>query len=209
MILSLLVWSASNFRNFSWRKKSPPYKILIAELMLQRTKAEQVEPVYKKFLKQFSDINSLSNAKVNSVKKYTSTLGLHWRANNFIKAAKFIKNNYRGVFPQTRKELIKIPGVGDYVGGAIAAICFNNADYVIDSNIARLINRYYNLQLKGEIRRKKIIVNKARKLFKVKDQKKLLFALLDFTALLCKSTKPLCFDCPIRKGCRYDNKTKL
>jgi A/G-specific adenine glycosylase len=195
------------YRSFFWRKYQTPYKILIAEFMLQRTKADQVEPVYKKFLQQYPDINSLSKAKLKSVEKYTSTLGLHWRASNFINAATFIVKNLNGMFPETRKELIEIPGVGDYVGGAISAVCFNKADYVIDSNIARLINRYNNLQLTGEIRRKKIIIERAKKLFKVKDQKTFLFAILDFTALVCKPIKPLCAECPIKKGCKYSNKT--
>lgn len=207
MILNLLEWLDNNIRKFSWRQKPTPYKILIAELMLQRTKAGQVEPVYKKFLQQYPDISSLHKAKLTSVEKYTSTLGLHWRANNFINATKFIVNNLNGVFPETRKDLIKIPGVGDYVGGAISAVCFNKADYVIDSNIARLINRYYNLQLTGEIRRKKIIIEKAKKLFKLKDQKTFLFAILDFTALVCKPVKPWCFQCPIKKSCKYKSKT--
>jgi len=194
------------YRDFSWRNCPDPYKILIAELMLQRTKAEQVEPVYKKFLKQYPVIHTLSKAKLRSIEKYTSTLGLHWRANNFINAAKFIVKNLNGAFPQTRKELIKIPGVGDYVGGAISAVCFNKADYVIDSNIARLINRYYNLQLTGEIRRKKIIIEKAKNLFKVKDQKTFLFAILDFTALICKPIKPLCYQCPIKQSCKFKSK---
>jgi len=201
-------WCTYN-RSFLWRFNTAPYKILIAELMLQRTKAEQVGPVYKKFLQQYPDINSLSKAKLKSVEKYTSSLGLHWRASNFINAAAFIVKYLNGVFPETRKELIKIPGVGDYVGGAISAVCFNKADYVIDSNIARLINRYYNLQLTGEIRRKKIIIEKAKKLFKVKDQKIFLFAILDFTALICKPIKPLCYQCSIKKSCKYKEKTVL
>jgi A/G-specific adenine glycosylase len=202
----LTSWSLFR-RNFIWRHKPSPYKIMIVGFMLQRTKAEQVEPVYKKFLKQYPDIKSLSKAKLKSVEKYTASLGLHKRAPSFINAAKFIVSKPNCEFPKTRKELIKIPGVGDYVGGAISAVCFNKADYVIDSNIARLINRYYNLQLTGEIRRKKIIIEKAKKLFKVKDQKTFLFATLDFTALICKPIKPRCFGCSIKKSCKYKNKT--
>lgn len=202
----LFQWYSKSKRRFPWRVKSTPYKIMVAEFMLQRTKAEQVVPVYKKFLQQYPEVESLSKAKFSSVEKYTSTLGLHWRAVNFIKAAKHITTNINGAFPQTRKELVEIPGVGDYVGGAISAVCFNKADYVIDSNIARLINRYYNLQLTGEIRRKKIIIDKAKQLFKVKDQKNFLFAILDFTALVCKPLKPLCFQCPIKRSCKFQEK---
>ena len=196
-------------RHYSWRKKPNAYKILIAELMLQRTKANQVEPVYKKFLLQYPTIKSLSYARSKSVAKYTNSLGLHGRYKKFIDAGKFVITEFGGIFPKTREELIKIPGVGDYVGGAISAVCFNKADYVIDSNVARFINRYYNLNFSGEIRRKKIIIEKAKRLFKIKDQRKLLFAILDFTALVCKPSKPLCYECILKKSCKYGDKVGL
>lgn len=193
----------SNYkRYFQWRNRVTPYRIMVAEFMLQRTKAEQVEPVYKKFLLQYPDIVSLSKARISSVEKYTSSLGLHKRAPNFINAAKYIVKNFKSKYPKTRKELLTIPGVGDYVAGAIMAVCFNNADYVIDSNIARFINRYSGLNLTGEIRRKKIIVEKAKELFKVKNQRNFLFALLDFTAIICKPINPNCKICVLVKTCK-------
>lgn len=190
-------------RKFEWRVNNLPYKILIAEFMLQRTKAEQVEPVYKKFLIQYPDIKSLSRAKINSVEKYTASLGLHKRAPNFIAAAKYVVKNYGGVFPYSREELLKIPGVGDYVASAIMAVCFNNAEYVIDSNIARFINRFYGMDLEGEIRRKKIIIEKAKEIFKVKDQRSFLFGILDFTALVCKPINPSCKSCKLKRKCKF------
>ena len=192
----------SKTRSFSWRLNPSPYKIMIAEFMLQRTKADQVEPVYKRFLLQYPNIRLLSRARINSVEKYTSSLGLHKRAPNFINAAKYVVKNFNVKYPQTRKELLSIPGVGDYVAGAIMAVCFNNTDYVIDSNVARFINRFYGLKFSGEIRRKKKIIEKAEKLFHVKNQRIFLFAVLDFTALTCKPINPLCETCPLRKGCQ-------
>ncbi len=195
-------WNSSFFRHFSWRNNPTAYKILIAEFMLQRTKAEQVEPVYKKFISQYPGVNILSKAKLKTIAKLTSSLGLHWRATNFLNASKYIVNNYNGRFPKTRNELLNVPGIGDYVASAIMAVCYNNTEYVIDSNIARFINRYYGLRLSGEIRRKKLLIDKSRELFKVKDQRKFLFTLLDFTALICKPIKPNCNICPIKKGCK-------
>lgn len=196
-------WNSSFFRHFPWRNNPTTYKILIAEFMLQRTKAEQVEPVYKKFICQYPSIKKLSRAKSKTIAKLTSSLGFYWRAKNFLYASKYIVNNFAGRFPKTRKELLTIPGIGDYVAGAIMAVCYNNAEYVIDSNIARFINRYYGFRLSGEIRRKKIIIDKSRELFRIHDQRKYLFALLDFTALICKPIKPRCYDCPLKKQCKF------
>jgi len=194
-------------RKFIWRNTSQPYKIMIAEFMLQRTKAAQVEPIYKQFLKQYPTVSHLSKAQTKRIIKHTSKLGLHWRYKHFLSSSKYIVKSLNGKFPKSQRELLQIPGVGDYVAGAICAVCFNTAEYVIDSNIARLINRYYNLKLTGEIRRKRIIIDKARRVFSYEDQKNLLFAILDFTALVCKPIKPQCPACVLRKSCKFSDKT--
>ncbi len=179
---------------------------MIAEFMLQRTKANQVEPVYKKFLKQYPTVDKLAKARFSSVSKYSSNLGLHKRSSNFITAAKFIVCDFNEEFPETREELLTIPGVGDYVAGAILTVCFNKPEHVIDSNIARFLNRFYNLQLTGEIRRKRIIIDKAKELFNFYDTRNLLFSILDFTALICKPKNPNCESCFIKEMCKYGDK---
>lgn len=191
-------------RDFIWRHNPSPYKIMIAEFMLQRTKAEQVEPVYRKFIGEYPDLFKLAKAKESSVARFTNNLGLHKRGKNFICAAKYIINHFDGIFPKERDALLKIPGIGNYIAGAILTVCFNKPEYVIDANIARFINRYYGLNLKGEIRRKKEIINKAKKLFNSSYSGKLLFALLDFTALVCKPLNPDHENCILKKMCKYD-----
>jgi len=46
----LLAWWKENKRDFSWRKVRDPYKILLAEILLRKTTAKQVERVYERFL---------------------------------------------------------------------------------------------------------------------------------------------------------------
>jgi A/G-specific adenine glycosylase len=177
--------------------------MMIAEFMLQRTKANQVEPVFKEFLSKYPDVYRLARARKTEVAKFTHHLGLHNRSKNFIKSAKYLVDNFRGKFPKDRKSLSEIPGVGDYVAGAILTVCFNKPEYVVDSNIARFINRYYGLNLKGEIRRKKEIIEIAERLFNYRDTKYLLFALLDFAALVCKPINPDHENCVLSKTCSF------
>lgn len=193
-------------RDFIWRHNPSPYKIMIAEFMLQRTKAEQVEPVYRKLLRKYPDLVKLAKAKESSVARFTNNLGLHKRGKNFINAARYIINHFDGIFPEERDALLKIPGIGDYVAGAVLTVCFNKPEYVIDANIARFINRYYGLHLKGEIRRKKEIIDMAKELFNYPDTGNLLFALLDFTAFVCKPLNPDHKNCILRKTCKYNFK---
>lgn len=190
-------------RDFIWRHEPSPYKIMVAEFMLQRTKAKQVEPVFRKFIKKYPDIYRLAKAKEDAVNLFTNNLGLHKRGKNFVLAAKYIIEHYQGTFPEERQNLLKIFGIGDYVAGAILTVCFNKPEYVVDANIARFINRYHGLHLKGEIRRKREIIERAKKLFNYRNTKDLLFALLDFTALVCKPINPDHENCIFNKTCKF------
>lgn len=179
---------------------------MIAEFMLQRTRAEQVAPVYKAFIRRYPTTFSLSKAKAKDVGRFTEHLGMHWRARHFIDAAKFIQTTYAGRIPSDRKKLLAIPGVGEYVAAAILTVAFNKREWVVDSNIARFINRFYGLRLKGEIRRNRMVIEKAREIFDYENTRHLLFALLDFTALICKPIKPECHACPLKKKCAYERR---
>jgi len=199
----ILKWYHANGRDFPWRHTYDPYRIMIAEFMLHRTRAEQVVPVFNDFITKYPDINSLANARVKSIKKFTESLGLHWRYKHFIESAQYIINELNGKFPEDTGRLKEIPGVGEYISAAISIIAFKKSAPVVDSNIARFFNRFYSLNLGGEIRRKNIIQEMSEKFFKSKSCRELLFAIIDFCALICKAYKPLCDQCTINKECGY------
>ena len=69
-------------------------------------------------------------------------LGYYARARNMVKAAREISTAREGRFPQTADELIKLPGVGPYTAGAIAAIAFAQPAVVLDGNIERVLIRF-------------------------------------------------------------------
>ncbi|MHA1105229.1 MAG: hypothetical protein ACTSPN_05850 [Promethearchaeota archaeon] len=48
----ILDWFKNNKREFSWRTlKLTPFQVLVAELMLQKTNASQVENLFPRFIK--------------------------------------------------------------------------------------------------------------------------------------------------------------
>lgn len=194
-------------RDFRWRHTRDPYEIMIAEFMLQRTKANQVVPIYDNFLKKYPDIKSLSKADIIDIAKIIQPLGLHWRSAHFKKAAEYTMKEYKGNIPSNKEELLKIPGVGDYVAGVILAVAFSKITFIVDSNIARVMNRFYGLGLIGEIRRNKKIVNLSDELFSQCPckPKELLFAIIDFSALVCTPLNPKHEICPLKDKCRFYN----
>lgn len=201
----LLRWYKKYGRDFPWRHTHDPYKIMIAEFMLHRTRAEQVVPVYDHLIQKYPDVFSLATAGVNDIKQLTTHLGLHWRYKHFLKSAKYVVNDLQGSFPDNYKDLQKIPGVGEYISCAISIVAYSKPAPVVDSNIARFFNRLFNLNLIGEIRRKKEIIQISMNFFDTQQCKILLFAVIDYCAALCKPRKPLCEKCVLRKNCNFYN----
>lgn len=200
---NLLKWSKQNFRNYPWRKMISPYKVLIAEIMLQRTKADQVVPIYLSFLKKYPDPSRLSGAKLKDLKNMLHPLGLAWRAKKVYQMARYISTELNGIIPDDRNELLKIPGVGDYVADAILCFGFGKDQAVLDANVVRVLQRYYGMNSNTEARRDKKFREKIDRILPVGKAKEFNWAILDFAAIICTPKNPKHSECPIRHGCVY------
>ena len=98
---NILRWYQKKGRDFPWRHTKDPYKIMIAEFMLHRTRAQQVLPVYQDFVKSYPDVESLVVALPTKIKEVTKHLGLHWRAQHFLGSVEFVLNTFNGRYPDT------------------------------------------------------------------------------------------------------------
>jgi len=99
----LLSWYAVNKRNYPWRQTRDPYNILIAEIMLQRTKSDQVVNVYLKFLEQHPDPLALSRSTVKEIERIILPLGLKWRAKKIWELGKAITSSFNGTSARAQK----------------------------------------------------------------------------------------------------------
>ena len=178
--------------------------------MLQRTKTNQVLPVYESFIKKYSNINSLSSARRYEIDKFFSKLGLMWRSKLLMDLANYIKTNLNGIIPSTRDELLKVPGVGDYIADAMLVFAFNKKRTIIDGNVVRLVSRFFGIEKKGEMRRNSKFIDFCQQLsrnLEMKNIKNLNYGLIDFGASVCKP-HPLCGVCQLSTKCQYFRKRK-
>lgn len=199
----LLRWFGKNGRSYPWRDTCDPFRILIAEMMLRRTKADQVKPVYEQLFLEYPDIESLANAEDEKIKKILYPLGLRWRIPAFGLVAREIKEKYSCKIPETRDELIKLPGVGEYVAGAVLSVGYGKKEWMIDSNIVRVFRRYFGVRTSTEGRRDKHVIEMAKRYITCKDPRRANLAILDFAALICTPRNPVCKKCPLKTRCKY------
>lgn len=207
--LKMLDWFYKYGRDYPWRHTEDPFRVLIAEIMLRRTKADQVKPVYITLLDRYPDVESLAGASDAQLEEILYPLGLKWRSPAFKLVAREIREKHNCRVPETREGLITLPGVGDYVAGAVLAIAFNKAEWMVDSNIVRLFKRYFGVDTSKEGRRDKHIVEMAKIYIKGEDPRGANLALVDFSALICTPREPKHSDCPLRENCQYYLKRKF
>lgn len=199
----LLQWYQKEGRNYPWRTAKDPYKILIAEIMLRRTRADQVLPVYENFVKRYPTVESLSKGNRGIIQKLTYSLGLNWRNQRFRDLARCIISMYQGEIPKSRDELKKLPGVGEYVAGVFLSSAFNRKEWIVDTNVVRVFSRFFGIRIKGDGRRDKKITSIAERFVDCDNPRQVNFAIIDFAALLCKKINPRHLQCFVRQECAY------
>ncbi|MBN1879350.1 A/G-specific adenine glycosylase [bacterium] len=137
----LMRWFDMHQRRMPWRGESDPYRIWISEVMLQQTQVATVVPYYQKWMRRFPTIHSLAESNTESVMELWQGLGYYSRAGNLLLGARYICDQHQGHFPQTRQEALRIPGVGEYIAGAVLSIAFNYPEPAVDGNVIRVLSR--------------------------------------------------------------------
>ena len=199
---SLLKWYNFNKRDLPWRKNTDAYRIWVSEIILQQTKISNGKKYFINFIDKFPTINHLAEATEEQVLKKWEGLGYYNRAINLHKTSKTIVKNFNGNFPDSYDELIKLNGIGDYTASAIASICFNKYNPVIDGNVLRFLSRFHGIKRPID----SIIVKKEIKqiaytlIIKTKSPGDFNQAMMEYGALVCKPS-PDCVKCIFKTNC--------
>ncbi len=202
IVLGILYWYQKNLRNLPWRSTNDPFKIWLSEVILQQTQVVQGTVYYEKFIENFSNIKQLANAEEEQILKLWQGLGYYSRARNLHKAAQHIINNFNGVFPNNYKDLLKLPGVGDYTASAIASFAYNLPHPTLDGNVYRFIARLYNINLPiDEPRNKSVFINILMELMEGQEPRQFNNAMMEMGAIICKPQNPQCNICPVADYC--------
>jgi A/G-specific adenine glycosylase len=198
----LSAWGIANRRDFPWRNTTDSYHLLVAESLLQKTDADTVAPIYELFLARYPTIYDLAAADLDDVAKLLEPLGLFFRAERLQQCAEIVIRQYEGKVPDCQKQLLELPGIGDYTARAIGSQAFNQPLAVLDANVARILERFFGLQGERVKSRCKILWGAADLIAPKKEVGTWNLALLDFGALTCKAQNPGCDNCPLSSKCR-------
>jgi A/G-specific adenine glycosylase len=199
----LLDWFRDHRRDLPWRRSCDPYRIWIAEVMLQQTRIAAVVPYYGRFLHRFPTVESLARARQESVLKLWSGLGYYSRARNLHRAAQEIVVRHKGKFPAGLDDALQLPGIGRYTAAAVLSIAYDTPLAVLDGNVARVLARLD--AIRGDLRapsRWKQLARRAQDLLAHDAPGDWNQALMELGETICTPRAPRCDACPIARACR-------
>ena len=205
----LLRWFDKHKRIFPWRMVSTSeYEQIVSELLLQRTRAETVASFFPEFIRDFPSWHFLARASELQLQLYLQPIGL-WRrrAKSMNTLAKEMVTR-GGRFPNSREALEELPGVGQYIASSILLFCHRQPAPLLDSNMARVLERIYGPRQYADIRFDPELQTSARQIVNCDRAVDINWAILDLAAMVCRIRMPRCDICPISNCCSYCTRQK-
>lgn len=198
----LLAWFQAEARDLPWRKTRDPYRIWLAEIILQQTRVDQGLPYYERYVAAFPTVQDLAAATEDEALKLWEGLGYYTRARNLHRAARLIVEQYGGEFPRKAELLQLLPGVGRYTAGAVASIAFGEAAPVLDGNVKRVLARLFHLgACIDDPHAEEELWSVAATLVPSQRPGDFNQAMMELGARICTPKKPHCAECPVARYC--------
>ncbi len=198
----LAAWFRQHGRQLPWRDTTDPYAVLVSEFMLQQTQVATVLPYYERWLARFPDFATLARAEESQVLHAWAGLGYYARARNLHAAARDVTDTFQGQMPRRAADIATLPGVGRYTAGAVASFAFDQAEPIVDANIARVLARLTNWQEPIDTAAGQSHLWETATQLLPKNRGRLHnSALMELGALVCLPRRPQCARCPVRSFC--------
>lgn len=201
----ILSWGRANRRTFPWREESDPFKLLIAEVLLQRSRSKTVAPVFKAVFQKWRGPAELGGARIDTLRRTLRPLGLVRRAEILRALARAVAGI--GRVPETLDELTALPGVGRYTAAATLAIAYRKATPVVDSVSARVFRRFFGLSSNRSPSEDAELWKAVEAIAPPRQVREWNWAVLDLASQLCVPKQPRCPRCPLVNQCVWGAST--
>ena len=196
-------WQKQHGRhNFPWQIGRSPYSVWVSEVMLQQTQVQTVIPYYQRFMTTCPTVDSLAQLDIDTLMQLWQGLGYYSRARNLQKAAQMVMTDYNGVFPNTREDLMTLPGIGRSTAAAIMSLAYQVPDAILDGNVKRVLCRYHGVKSnpKDKYTIERLWAH-AEEHLSSDDPQAYTQGIMDLGANICKRSKPVCSLCPLHESC--------
>ncbi len=199
----LLVWfDGAGRHDLPWQHPRSPYRVWLAEIMLQQTQVRTVMPYYQRFTAALPSLSALAQAPLDHVLALWSGLGYYSRARNLHRAAGICMDNHNGELPCDYDALSALPGIGRSTAGAILAQAHGLPFPILDGNVRRVLCRLHGIDgWPGAAATQQQLWSLAQSHLPDTRLADYTQAQMDLGASVCTRGTPRCDVCPLRDRC--------
>lgn len=179
---------------------SNPFELLIATILSAQTTDVQVNKVTEKLFKDYKTPQDFIKLSEEELAEKIKSLGFYKnKSKNILATCRILVEKYQGQVPDTREELMKLPGVGRKTANVVISNAFNKQAIAVDTHVFRVSNRIGLAHSDNVFDTEKDLMNNIDESMWSKAHHLLIF----HGRRVCKSRKPLCEKCPLTDYCLY------
>jgi A/G-specific adenine glycosylase len=203
-----LSWFRENGRTFPWRSTRDPYRILVAEICLQKTNADKVVPIFEKIVEKYPTVAALAKANLNDLSDHFARLGLFKRGSFLLEIARAIVEQHGGVVPRDRGTLLKVRGIGDYTANSVLCLAYGDRLPLLDGSTQRVLARVFDRCADKPAWANRAMRDFMQAILPDSQAREFNLALIDIADKCCRPRKPKCATCPLETICLTAKSTR-
>lgn len=183
-----------------------PYTLLIAVVLSAQATDKGVNKATEKLFKIADTPQKMIALGETGLKEHIKTIGLYnTKAKNIIALSEILVRDHHGQVPDSREELVKLPGVGRKTANVVLNIAFGHETMAVDTHVFRVSNRT-GLSPGATPEQ---VEEKLEKVVPPPFRRHAHHWLILHGRYICKARGPLCGECPVYDICEFEEKVRI
>lgn len=185
-------------------KFQTPFQLLVSTMLAAQSTDKQVNKITRELYRKYPDARAFARLTPEELEQEIRSIGLYRnKARNIIAMSRMLLEKFGGEVPQTREELMQLPGVGRKTANVVLSVGFNQDAIAVDTHVFRVANRIGLAQAPNvQQTEEQLMRNIPRHLWSAAHH-----WLIWHGRRVCRAQNPRCQACPLTPWCQYYQKT--
>lgn len=183
---------------------SNPFELVIAVALSAQCTDVLVNKVTSKLFQKYKTPEDYLNVSLEELQQDIRSIGLYRnKAKNIQKLCQLLLDEYNGIVPIDRDELMKLPGVGRKTANVVVSVAYGVPAIAVDTHVERVSKRLAFCRWKDSVLEvEKTLMKKV----PIEEWSVTHHRMIFFGRYHCKAQNPQCPECPLLEVCREGKK---
>ena len=178
-----------------------PFELLVAVILSAQCTDKRVNLITPRLFKQYPTAEVMARAEVEDIFELIRSVSYpNAKAKYLVATSKLLVERFCGEVPESREELMKLPGVGRKTANVIASVIYGRPTMAVDTHVFRVANRIgLTTNSKTPLETELTLVRYIPESLIPKAHHWLIL----HGRYVCVARKPHCSECGLASYCRY------